>query len=163
MRSRWYPLAATDDAFLGTAPFRYRHAVDLAAAPADVWAALTADDTIVSWSNLLSALRWTSPRPFGIGSTREVTVGGIATVREQYYHWDEGERKTFYVTESSVPGLRRFAEDYRIQRTPTGTRFVWTFAIEPGPALSLLLRLADPALRLATKRAAQGLAEHLAP
>lgn len=161
MTSRWYPLATTDDAFFDTAPRRYRHVVDIPVEPAEVWSALTADDTIVSWSNLLSGLRWTSPRPFGVGSTREVTIGP-ATVRERYYRWQDGERKSFYVTESSVPGLRRFAEDYRVERTAAGSRFTWTFAIEPGPVLSPLLCLADPVLRLVTGRAARGLAGHLA-
>ena len=59
------------------------------------------------------ALRWTSPRPFGIGTAREVVLPlRAATVRERFFRWDEGKGYSFYVEQMNRPGVRRFAEDY---------------------------------------------------
>ena len=111
MRVRWHRLFETGDDFLEAAPFRYVNTVDLPVPPKQIWAALTADDTLVSWSPLVTGLRWTTPRPFGVGTTREVTILRLLTSRERYYRWDQGRRKTFTAVEVSVPGLRRLAED----------------------------------------------------
>ena len=159
--SRWFPLSETDDAFLDSAPLRYRHVVDLPVGPHEAWEALTADDAVVSWTPMITKVRWTSLRPYGVGTTKEVTAGGLATLRERYYRWDEGKRKTFSVTESSLPGFRRFAEDYVVEPTPTGSRFTWTFAIEPSPLLTPALRLSSPLTRLVTRSWARGLVSRL--
>ena len=94
MRVRWHPLVETGDDFLEAAPFRYVYTVDRSVPPESIWAALTADNTLVSWSPLVTGLRWTTPRPFGVGTTREVTMLRLLTKRERYYRWDSGRRKT---------------------------------------------------------------------
>jgi len=143
------------------APFRYVNSVDLPVAPEQVWAALTADDTLVSWSPLVSGLRWTTPRPFGVGTTREVTMLGLLKSRERYYRWEDGRRKTFTAVEVSVPGLRRLAEDYVVERTPGGSRFIWTVVLEPGPMLKPMLRLTDPITARMLRRVAHGMRAQL--
>jgi hypothetical protein len=143
LRERWYPLLETGDDFLETAPVRYLTVTDLPIAPDRVWAALTVDDTLVSWSRLVTAVRWTSRRPFGVGTTREVTILKFLTARERYYRWDQGQRKTFTAVEVSMPGLRRLAEDYVVEIMPGGSRFTWTIALQPHPMLTPLLRLAN--------------------
>jgi hypothetical protein len=153
----WYELMNSDDDFLESAPFRYVNSVELPVPPERTWAALTADDTLVSGTALVTGLRWTSPRPFGVGTTREVTMLRLITARERYYRWDEGRRKTFTGVQSSVRGLRRLAEDYVVESTPTGSRFIWTLALEPGPALKPLLRLASPVTSLMARRVARSL------
>lgn len=156
MSQHWHQLAESDDDFLETAPFRYVNSVDLPVPPEQTWAALTADETL-SWSSVVTGLRWTSPRPFGVGTTREVTLLRLITARERYYRWDEGRRKTFTAVQASVPGLRRLAEDYVVEPTPTGSRFIWTVALEPGPALKPFLRLTNPITSLTLRRIARGL------
>ena len=157
MSPHWRQLVESDDDFLETAPFRYVNSVDVPVPPEQTWAALTADDTLVSWGPVVTGLRWTSPRPFGVGTTREVTLLRLITARERYYRWDEGRRKTFTAVQASVPGLRRLAEDYVVEPTPTGSRFTWTLALEPGPALKPFLCLTSPITSLMTRRIARGL------
>jgi Polyketide cyclase / dehydrase and lipid transport len=157
MRVRWHRLFETADDFLETAPFRYVNTVDLPVAPERMWAALTADDTLVSWSPLVTGLRWTTPRPFGVGTTREVTMFRLLTSREQYYRWDQGRRKTFTAVEVSVPGLRRLAEDYVVERTPSGSRFIWTLAFEPGSMLKPILRVTNPITAWMLRRIVRGM------
>ncbi len=154
---QWHELMDSGDDFLESAPLRYVATVEVPVPPERMWAALTAEDTLVSWTALVTGLHWTSPRPFGVGTTREVTVLWSVTVRERYYRWDQGRRKTFTGVEASAPGLRRLAEDYRVESTPTGSRFRWTLALEPGSVLNPPLRVANPVTSLLIRRVARGL------
>ncbi|WP_330252996.1 SRPBCC family protein [Nocardia sp. NBC_00565] len=156
-----YALAESDDDFLTTAARRYIHTVDIAADPAAVWTALTADDALVSWSAVITAAAWTAPRPFGVGTTRTVTLGGAVRLDERFYRWDEGKRMTFTVDSASIPGLRRFAEDIVLTPHAEGTRLTWTFALEGSSALRPLLALAGPANRLLTSTIATGIARRV--
>ena len=156
---RWHQLSGTGDDFLDAAPFRYVTTIDVPAPPDETWTALTANDTLVSWSPLVSGLRWTTSRPFGVGTTREVTLLKLITARERYYRWEPGRRKTFTAIQVTVPGLRGLAEDYVVERTPHGSRFIWTLALEPQPALKPLLH----SLNLVTAWLLRGVARGLGP
>jgi hypothetical protein len=113
-----------------------------------VWVDLTSDETL-SWCRLLAGVTWTSPRPFGVGTTRTVrTPLGALALKEVYFRWEEQRRKSFYVAEASAPLFRRFAEDYLVEETsPTSCRFTWTVAFEAPPAA----RPGNPINRLITR------------
>ncbi len=100
--------------------------------PAAVWADLTADDTL-HWCRILQDVSWTSPRPFGVGTTREVrALWGAGSMREHYFRWEEGHRKSFYAVQSGGPIFKSLAEDYLVEhRGPDACRFTWTIAVEP--------------------------------
>lgn len=151
-----FALSPSDDAFLDTAAHRYTHIVDIQAPAQQVWDTLVADDALVSWSPVVTAARWTAPRPFGVGTTRDVTLGGLVRLSERFYRWDEGSRMTFTVDAASVPGLKRFAEDITLLPLATGTRIIWTFALEGSAVLRPLLAAASPVNRLVTKTIATG-------
>jgi carbon monoxide dehydrogenase subunit G len=160
--TRWFALACTDDEFLRTAPIRFVHDVDVPAAPTRVWEVLASDDALVSWARGITGAEWTSPRPFGVGTTRTVTVGGrVAALRERFYRWDVGHRMTFTADASSAPGFRRFSEDVALAPTATGTRLTWTFAIEAAPWFAPLLTFARPLLHNITGGWARGVATHV--
>jgi len=157
MSPRWHQLVESGDDFLETAPFRYANSVDVPVSPEHTLAALTADETLVSWTRVVTGLRWTSPRPFGVGTTREVTLLRLITARERFYRWEEGRRMTFTGVQASVPGLLRLAEDYVVERAPMGSRFIWTVALEPGPGLKPFLRLTNPITSLTVRHIARRL------
>jgi hypothetical protein len=57
---------------------------------------------------------------------------GALVVNEHFFRWEEGRRKSFYVTEASLPLFRRLAEDYLVEETSPGScRFTWIIATEP--------------------------------
>ncbi|MFC9660709.1 SRPBCC family protein [Nocardia sp. NPDC127606] len=157
-----FALTESDDAFLASAANRYVHVIDIPAPPSAVWAALIADDALVSWSGLVTAMRWTTPRPFGVGTCRVVTLGRIAALTERFYRWDDQRRMTFTVDFASIPGLRRFAEDIELTPTATGTRLTWTFAVEGKPALQLLLRSTSAVTERITGSIAKGIVRGVA-
>jgi hypothetical protein len=141
--TRWFDLAPCDGDFFGSASFRYSYPIELPVSSEQVWAGLTSDEPL-SWCRLLSHGRYTSERPFGVGTTRTIRAAGLLRLRERFFRWDEGRRQSFTVVQASLPMFRQFGEDYLLEPTPSGCRFTWTFAFEPGPLLKPVGPLAGP-------------------
>lgn len=146
--ARWYPLESADATVFDTAPHVFRYEMRYDASPEVVWTSLACDHSLADWGPSVQEVKWSSPRPFGVGTTREVALTlGLARVREQFFRWDEGRGYSFYVYEANAPLFRRFVEDYAVTPDGSGTRFSWTVAIEPRHALRLPFQLLAPALR----------------
>ena len=160
--TRWFPLTPADDDFLLSAPAITTQVLDVPVPAATLWAALAAVDAVVSWGPGATACRWTGGKPYGVGTVREVTVAGVVTVREQFYRWDEGKRMTFFVAESTRPGIRRMAEDYVVEETATGSRLTWTVAMEVAHLAGLTAIVLKPVLGLAIGSMVSGLRKKLA-
>jgi hypothetical protein len=145
--ARW---TSADAGFFDAAPQRLRATFDIARAAASVWGDLVADSAL-SWCRALDSITWTSPRPFGVGTTRTASsLRGVSVLHERFFRWEEGRRYSFYVEEASVPPFRRFAEDYLVEvLAESACRLTWTIAIESRPAF----RLAEPFNRLLLKSA----------
>ena len=132
MKRPWFAAEpVNDDSFFTTAPHILRDTFDVKRPAPDVWAEITSGNPL-SWCRIIDRIEWTSPPPYGVGTTRTVfSLKGAIQFHEQFFRWEEGRRKSFYVVEASVPGFRRFAEDYVVD--PTGDsscRFTWTIAWE---------------------------------
>lgn len=160
--TRWFPLSPADDDFLSSAPAITTQVLDVPVPAATLWAALAADDAVVSWGPGATACRWTGGKPYGVGTIREVTVAGVVTVREHFYRWDEGKRMTFFVAESTRPGIRRMAEDYVVEETATGSRLTWTVAMEVAHLAGPTAIVLKPVLGLAIGSMVSGLRKQLA-
>lgn len=139
MAGPWFKAEPVDATFFETAPMRLRGKFNIPRPAPEVWAELTEDDPL-AWCRILQSVTWTSPRPFGVGTTREArALGGANILKEEFFRWEEGRQKSFFVLESTSPMFRRFAEDYLVEPTGEGScRFVWTIAAEPKPAARLL-------------------------
>jgi hypothetical protein len=144
--TKWHPLQATDESFFRTAPIVHRYPVKLPVPPEQVWESIASDESMKAWKGLrVPRLTWTSPRPFGIDTTREVVLPLSAmTVRERFFRWDEGKGYSFYVYEANRPLLDRFAEDYVIEADGAGSILTWTIALDPKPRLRRITMLLDP-------------------
>lgn len=159
----WHALKPLDAAFFSDAPLVYRFPIRLPVPPARVWESLASDRSMADWGVGVKSLRWTSARPFGIGTTREVALPlGAMTVREHFFRWDEGSGFSFYVTEANRPGFVRFGEDYVVEADGDGTLFTWTIALEPVAALLPVMRLAGPLNRIAFGQVARGAKKYFA-
>lgn len=148
--TKWFALDPCDESFLRRAPFVRVFTADLPVSAERAWTELTSDGAL-SWCRLAAGARYTSPRPFGVGTTRELTLKpSLAKAQEHYFLWEEEPRvryrNTFYIERATAPGLRRFGEDSVVEQTVTGCRFTWTFAIEGQAALTLPLSLGAPVL-----------------
>lgn len=146
--TRWHALDRPDPSTFTEASELFRYPARFAASPERVWASLASDASLSAWGLGVQSLRWTSPRPFGVGTTREVVLPLRAmTIREEFTRWDEGRGYAFYVREANRPGLRSFAENYELEPDGDGTLFTWTIALEPAPRFASLLRALRPANR----------------
>jgi hypothetical protein len=158
--TRWHGVEPVDEAFFTSAPHVFRYEKRFAAPVEKVWESLASDASLSAWSATVSAVHWSSPRPFGVGTTREVVLApGLARMRERFFRWDEGRGYSFTLCETNLPVFRGFAEDYALapDRSGDGTRFTWTVAIEPKSAFALPFKPLAPVLRLAFgKMAADG-------
>lgn len=130
MATRWYPVEEADDSLLTTASVYLTRTVDVPYPAEETWAALTDDAGPAHWTKGVKRLTWTTPRPFGVGTTREVETYGGFVLRERFYRWDEGHRKTFTVVESTRNVFRSLVEDYVVESTPDGSRLIWQWAGE---------------------------------
>ena len=117
--------------FFDTAPLRVRCTLQAKCTPEVLFETLRGDSVWTEWAGVIQRVKWTSAPPIAKNSTRDVTITGDMLVRELFFHWEENERVAFYVTESTIPGLTKFAEDYVVERLgPNETRLTWTIAIE---------------------------------
>jgi polyketide cyclase/dehydrase/lipid transport protein len=143
MRRPWFKAEPVEEGFFDSAPLRLSETFEIPRPAAEVWGELTADNPL-AWCRILRGISWTSPRPFGVGTTR--TARSVAgTINERFFIWEEGRRKSFYVVEATTPLFRRLAENYLVEPTSeTACRFTWTIAVEARP----LARPAAPVNKL---------------
>jgi len=148
--TKWHPMQPCDETFFASAPHVYRFPIELPVPHERVWESLTSERSIGAWGPGIESLKWTAPRPFGVGTTREVVLRlHSITVKEEFFLWEEGKRYAFWARAANRPGLNRFAEDYLLEPSESGCRLTWTFAIEPTAKAALLLRLGSPVNKLA--------------
>lgn len=151
-----FALEPADEAFFGSAPHIFTYRKQFAAPPEQVWDSLTSDESLAAWGSSVKSVNWLSPRPLGVGSTREVALApGLVRVHETFFRWEEGRRYSFSVDYASVPSLRRFAEDYLLDPVGEGrTQFTWIVAVEAKPAFAVPFKAVAPVLKAAFGRLA---------
>jgi Polyketide cyclase / dehydrase and lipid transport len=129
----WFePRPVEDGRFFEEAPVRLVGQFAIARPAEAVWADLTGESPL-SWCRVIDRITWTSERPFGVGTTREVVaLKGVNVFQERFFRWEEGRRKSFTVVKASAPLVRAFAEDYLVEPAGEGScTFTWTIAYEP--------------------------------
>lgn len=132
MRLPYFSAQPVDESFFASAPFLMRDSFDIAWPAEQFWTDLTSD-TPLEWCRILQSVKWTSPRPFGVGTTRTArALGGVSVINERFFRWEDGRRYSFYAVNASTPMFRRWAEDYLVEPvSESSSRFTWTIAIEP--------------------------------
>ncbi len=126
--------------FVEKAPLRFVTEVEIAASPEQVFKVFENENAWPEWFDDIIKVEWTSPKPYGVGTTRIGTLKRM-TVYEKFIAWDPGRRFTFCLAAATLPIAHAFCEDYRLEPLGTGkTRFIYTIACEP----RLLLKLAGP-------------------
>lgn len=117
------PHSKVDEAYLAGAKARPAavHAFPFPASA--VWAALLDARAWTEWLPI-SKVTWTSPQPFGVGTTRTVEIGE-QIVEETFFGWEDGKRMAFRFERSTLP-VSAAVEDYSVVETPGGCELRWT-------------------------------------
>jgi Polyketide cyclase / dehydrase and lipid transport len=150
---RTYVCDKVDDSWIDTAPVRLVNTIDIEATPEHIWSALEDAAAWPRWATVITHVEWTSPQPFGIGTTRTVTMRGGLIGYEEFISWEPYTRLGFRFNEATTSGVRAFAERYTLERMPDGkTRVVWVMAMAPKGVSSAIVPLTRIPMRLAFGR-----------
>jgi uncharacterized protein YndB with AHSA1/START domain len=139
----WFKMRAVDLDFLGKAPRIWTVERTAAAPRAAVWDAFSDPTTWRHWwPGVESASYGDSPKPYGVGTFREATVGG-QRYEETIVAWEAGRRFAYYIDRATVPIANAQLECTDLFDDAAATRVRWTIACDP----RLLLRAASPFFR----------------
>ena len=148
---------SVDMNFLESAPVKIVNSVDISATPEQIFSVFEDENSWPQWFTGIVDVEWTSPKPFGVGTTRTVNLGAMK-VYENFIHWEDNQRFAFYFTKTSLPFVKALLEDYRLEALDsTTTRFTHTVAYEPAFLLSLLGPIGKAALNRNFKKATESL------
>lgn len=121
-------LRAVEPSFLETAPVRETLVQTIPASSEATFRCLEDGGAWVEWIPDVKALVWTSPKPFGVGTTRTATMRQ-GQLDEEIIVWEAGRRMALFWVRGWMPrAVKAFAEDYVL--TPKGNdecelRFSW--------------------------------------
>ncbi len=126
-----YECRAVDPTFFQTAPRRFSASVEVAASPDEIFTAFEDAYAWTVWALPITNVCWTSPAPYGVGTTRTVSMTGGMVGEEVFITWERGKAMAFRFTRSNIPTIAAFAEDYVVEPISEGrTRVTWTMAME---------------------------------
>ena len=102
------------------------------------------------WVHGIGEVIWTSPRPYGVGTTRTVIFWGGMEVYEDFLDFDPPRSMAFvFYGTSQADVFGRFGERYVVQDHGDGTcTLTWTVAFDPVGGFSKVLWLIKPMMRL---------------
>ena len=105
------------------------------------------------WAMPIQKVDWTSPKPYGVGTTRSVHMMGDMTGYEEFVEWERGKRMAFSFIGCSKDATEKFLEDYRVTDLGDGTcRVEWYMAMEVRGFSRHMMVLTRPIMRMANRR-----------
>jgi hypothetical protein len=120
-----------DASYAANAPVSIVAEVDIKATPEQIFEAFEDADAWPVWALPITNVEWTSPKPYGLGTTRTVTMTGIVG-DEVFIAWDYPKNMAFCFTHCSQTLIKSFAEDYIVTDLGNGlTRVKWTMGMTP--------------------------------
>lgn len=121
-----------DGAYLRTAPLQITADVRVAAPASAAFRALEDARAWPRWAPVISKVTWTSPKPFGVGTTRTVQMRGGMLADELFTAWEAGRRMAFRFTRTNMPA-DAFAEDWLVEpRGEHACTVTWRMGTTPG-------------------------------
>ena len=125
----------------------------IAATPEQVFEVFEDAHAWTEWAMPIQKVEWTSPKPYGVGTTRSVHMMGDMVGHEVFVEWDRGKRMAFTFVGCSKDATEKFLEDYRVEDLGDGTcRVQWYMAMEPRGFSRHMMFLTRPIMRIANRR-----------
>lgn len=105
------------------------------------------------WAMPIQKVEWTSPKPFGVGTTRSVYMMGGMIGYEEFVEWQRGKRMAFTFVGCNKNATDKFIEDYRVTDLGNGScKVEWYMAMETRGFSRHLMFLTRPLLAFANRR-----------
>lgn len=138
--------------FFETAPRLFTAETEIEATPDRIFDVFEDAHAWTVWAGPIQNVEWTSPKPFGVGTTRTVTMMGNMVGEEVFIAWERGKRMAFCFTRASTSTIGAFAEDYQVEDLGDGkVRVRWVMAMEPKGPSRLTLALFGPVMSWALR------------
>lgn len=135
-----------DLSFFETTRFSFPVDVELDCTPEQLFDVFEDAHAWTVWAAALEKVEWTSPKPFGRGTTRTVSLPGGRIGEEVFFEWERPNRMAFYFAKGNMP-LEAFAEDYIVTDLGDGRcNLRWTMALVPTGAGKVLMPLFKPVM-----------------
>lgn len=133
--------------FFERAPHVFRASEIIAATPAQIFAVFEDAHSWTVWAPPIQKVEWTSPQPFGVGTTRTVSMMGGLVGEERFIAWEAGKHMAFCFTACSQDSMSSFAEDYRVTELGDGRcRVEWAMAMEPKGYNRAMMKVFGPVM-----------------
>lgn len=147
-----YPCKIVDSSYFSTAPYAFSATVVINATPEDVFDAFEDENSWPTWAMPIQSVEWTSPKPYGLGTTRRVAMSGGLVGDEVFISWDYPKKMAFCFTHSSSSLTESFAEDYEVRDLGNGqVEVTWTMAMTPKGIGKLTMFLSKPFMGMGLK------------
>ncbi|MDH6247011.1 SRPBCC family protein [Mycobacterium sp. OTB74] len=117
--------------FIDSAPFRFVSKIDLAITREQLFDVLADETSWPQWATVITNVEWTSPKPYGVGTTRTVKMRGHITGEEEFLAWEPFSYMAFRFNTSTSNAISAFAEGYTVEETPEGCHLTWVMAMKP--------------------------------
>lgn len=142
-----YPCEPVGLDFIDNAPFRFVSKVDLAITPEQLFEVLSDETSWPQWATVITNVEWTSAPPYGVGTTRTVTMRGHIIGDEEFLSWEPFSHMAFRFNTSTSNAISAFAESYTVEPTGPGCHLTWVMAMKPsGLAGEVGMKLGSPVM-----------------
>ncbi|MCB9666422.1 MAG: SRPBCC family protein [Alphaproteobacteria bacterium] len=146
----WFPCEPVGDDHAERAPVVFPHTVELGCSAEELFAVFEDPESWPRWAPGIGKVEWTSPTPYGPGTTRTVTFWGGTQVFEVFHTFDPPHRMGFHFVGTTEEIWRSFSERYEVESTgPDSCRLTWTVAYEPIGRFGFLHPVLKPLMRFA--------------
>ena len=130
----WIPCEAFGPEFYDDAPVRFQYTKELSVPPARLFEIFEDAASWPKWAPGIGRVIWTSPAPYGVGTTRTVVFWGGTRVYETFTAWEPGREMAFQFNATTEAIWSRFGERYQVEDLGGGRcKLTWTVAYEPAP------------------------------
>ena len=147
------PCTAVNLEFFERAPYCFTATEIVRASPARIFEVFEDAHAWTVWADPIQHVEWTSPKPFGLGTTRTVTMSGGMVGWEEFIAWEPGKRMAFCFTHVAKDNIESFAEDYVVEDLGDGRcRVTWRMAMAPKGASKLFMPIFKPLLGFFIRR-----------
>lgn len=151
-----------DPSYLTTAPIQDGLVRTIPASAEATFRCLEDGDAWGEWIDAIQGVEWTSPKPFGVGTTRTVQIKPGGQIDEEFFAWEDGRRMAFYFVRSGLPMFGAFAENYELE--PQGSDrclLRWSWAFEGAGPFRFVQQLLNTVFRTQGKKSMDALENYM--
>ncbi len=151
-----------DLSYFTTAPFIFRSEVTIRCTPQQLFSSFEDADAWPAWAMPITKVKWTSPQPYGIGTTRSVSMLGGMIGHEEFLAWEPYTHMAFRFNQCNKKAISAFAEDYRVTDIENGlVRVVWTVGMSPTGAGAFIMKFTRGLLAFGLQHTLKGLKKYM--